>query len=395
MARIPIQISLAVVLGLVVSSAAHAEGGDRVRIEATGEAREGDDTARTRAIDDAFARALEQFLSEELTRTQRRRHAKALRQRIVRRARLFVAAFGVEEESVVEGRLRVRVAAQIDRAKVRTVLEEIGIEDRSGGGASRSRPAVALLMHATIGDKTTTSFGESGGDGGIAGRRFARELGERGFRLADATGVAAPVSRDPAAGLPVDDRGAAALCRTIGAGGAFVVGISLGDRGTIRGTRLFGAESVARVRVVAESGKLVGKSETRGAGFAETVPGAAAAAARDAAAQAAIAVLPAAERFWPAPRATDDAMQVVVRGAHTWAAIEAVVAQLASSRGVSRVNIRRVRSGEVALAVDTTMKSAQIAAVVSATRLAEGNLSATSRGQAAVEAVVRTDQPDS
>ena len=67
-----------------------------------------------------------------------------------------MAAFGVEEESVAEGRLRVRVAAQIDRAKVRDVLEEIGIEDRSSGGASRSRPAVALLLHATLGGKSTS-----------------------------------------------------------------------------------------------------------------------------------------------------------------------------------------------------------------------------------------------
>lgn len=368
---------------------ARADVGDRVRIEATGEAAEGDASARTQAIDDAFARALDQLLTDELSRAERRRYAKPIRDRIIRHARLYVVAFAVEDESSIEGRIRVRVSAQIDRAKVLDVLDEIGIRAQAQQPSSRSRHPVVLLLHATLGKRASATFGDGGGDGGVAGRQFATELREQGFSLLDATGTSAPVSRDASSGLPVDDSGAAALARSLGAGGAFVVGIALVGEGPIRGTRLAGAEVSARVRVVTESGKAIARAEVRGAGFGEDAADATAAAAREAVERAVGEVLPAASRFWPAPRVSDDATVVEIRDVNHWAAVEAVIAQLASARGVSSVGIRRVRRGEVDLALDTSRPIRELVALVGAARFEGGSIAASGRGDRVVEARVQ------
>lgn len=368
---------------------ARGDSGDHVRIEASGEARSDEASARSNAIDDAFARALEELLSDELTRAEMRRYAKPIRERIVRRARLYVVAFAVDEESSVEGVLRVRVSAQIDRAKVLAALEEIGIRERTARPAGRARQPVALLLHATLVGQSHATFGAGGGDGGVAGRQFADELREQGFHLVDATGSSAPVSSETSSGIPVDDEGAAALAHKLGAGGAFVVGIVLSGQAPVRGTRLSGAEVDAHVRVVTESGKAIARADVRGAGYGQTAEEAAAAAARDAVERAVSAVLPAASRYWPSPRISDDATVVAIRDAPAWTAIEAVIAQLRSARGVSSVGIRHVRSGEVVLAVDTTLPARQLVAVVGAARFEGGSIAATSRSPGLIEATVQ------
>ncbi len=374
---------------LAFAEVALADVGDRVRIEAMGEAEDGDVSSRTQAIDDAFARALDQLLADELSRSEMRRYAKPIQERILRHARVYVVAFAVEDESSIEGRLRVRVAAQIDRAKVLDVLDEIGIRAQATQRASRSRQPVVLLLHATLDEHSFVTFGDGGGDGGVAGRQFASELREQGFKLVDATGSSAPVSRDASSGLPVDDSGAAAMARSLGAGGAFVVGIALVGEGPIRGTRLAGAEVAARVRVVTESGKAIARAEVRGAGFGEAQADATLAAAREAVERAVAEVLPSAGRYWPAPRVSDDATVVEIRDATRWAAVEAVLAQLGTARGVSSVSIRRVRRGEVDLALDTSRPLRELVALVGAAHFEGGSIAASGRGEGVVEARVQ------
>ena len=193
-----------VVLAATLAMAGRAAADEGMSIDAVGEASGSGDEGRARAIDDAFAAAVDQVIAIELTRTQVRRHRALLRDKVTRRARLFVLSYRVRAQSGGETGVRVEITARIDRQRLREALADLDL-GAVAPSPRRQRPKVVLLVRSMIAGKAGVSFGKGGGDGGVVGRVLAHELSELGFELVSAGGKPAPVSRASRGRLPLDD----------------------------------------------------------------------------------------------------------------------------------------------------------------------------------------------
>jgi|GEM_PF-5845072 len=345
----------AAALVAVAAAAQPAAARDMAGYEVTGEAKTGDSAARTRALDRAFAAAVERALKDVLADSVLRQHAATIRDKIIRRARLHVVSYRVHKQTSAEGRLTIKVGVLIDRDKLRAALAELGIDTASTTATPSvsMRPKVVVLLHASIAGKNLVTYGNapSGRDGGAAAKAFIAQLKQRGFDVVTST-VTPPVSTTTEPGLPLDDAAATTLANKAGAGGAFVVGIDVRNGGAIRGTKLRGATGRALVRLLdVRKGKLVARTTNNGAGFGADSDKAAASAAADVATRAVARVSGVAQRYWPTRPAISDGVAIVVRGDVQWAGIAKLLASLRAATDVSSAAARRFRPGEVALVV--------------------------------------------
>lgn len=363
---------------------------DTIRIEARGQSDTRDAAepaaARTRALDAAFAAALEQALAELIAPAVRARHQREIGTEVLRRARLFIASYKVLEEGEIEGQRVVRITATVDLDKLRDKLAERGIEAAAEPGevaeesapASRARPKVVVLLHAVVGETTATTFGQRGDDGGVPGRTLIQNLREQGFEVLSAAGAAAPVSREAPQGVPLDDAAAGIMARQAGAGGAFVLGLQALPDGLIRGTRLVGAQARAVVRVLdaedSGSATLVAKAVVQSASFAESLEEAQSAAAAEVATRALLAVTQTVADRWPPRITADDALIVEIRGYRGWSSVDAIIKGLSGTRGIERVWPRRLGKQGVALAVVTELGRGRVAAALKRVALPGGTL---------------------
>jgi hypothetical protein len=353
-------------------------------VEARGEAAGGGEPARVQAIDAALAQALGSTLAEVVPAAQRRTHGKAINDKIVRHARRFVSGFRVLDQGESEGRLRLRLVARVDMDKLRDALGELGIELAEPGPATAPRPKMIVLVHATIGDDTAASFGERGQDGGPAGQALVRALRELGFDIVNTAGRAVPVSRETPQGLPLSDQAAAEMARQAGAGGAFVVGLRAEPDGQIRGTSQAGARGRAAIRVLDLAGRagVVARAEIAGAGFADSMDQALAAAAADLITRLVLAVAPHLAQHWPPALAAGDEMLIEVDGVSGWQHVRPLMEHLAGTRGIDRVWPRHLGRRGVILGVATSMDRRRVAAALRRATVPGAAISVHSSGDA-------------
>src|SRR5262245_36228998 len=101
-------------------SVAHAE--DIVAYQAEGDAPAASGDARVMALDEAFARAVSNALSDLVDGNVRTARKGELDREIVGRARLWVSKFAVTKDETIEDRRELTVSVKIDRDKLRARL---------------------------------------------------------------------------------------------------------------------------------------------------------------------------------------------------------------------------------------------------------------------------------
>jgi hypothetical protein len=405
-ARRPIGIACALAAAFLgFAPAARAQDQERVVMEVRGEWAGTDSAARGRAIDQAFAAAVERGLRGLVGDRDRAEHKAAIDKGVVRRARLFVTSYRVVSEKAEGGRTQVAVSATVDVGKMRAALAELKVpvsaaaagrgsalvpSEGAGGGGG---PAAVLLLKVTTPEGTVASFGRGGGDGGAAGAALAREIQGMGVRLRPAGGEQVAVSSEGDPLLPLGDEAAVDLARRLGAASAWVVGMEIRSDGAIRGTRLQGAAGRGKLRVLdAERGEVFAESEAEGAGFDRALEEATAAAARDLSGRLAGAVSGKIGERWAATASAGGPQILVrVRGATTWASIAALIHKLGATTGIEAVHAREVVRGRVALGVETRLAPARVASALQQVRLPSGTVTAQSRGERQVDVEVRGD----
>lgn len=390
------------VLALPAMRTARAQGSEQVAVEARGEWAGTDEAARGRAIDQAFAAAVERALRGMVGERDREQHRAALDRSVVRRARLFVASYRVVSERSDGGRTAVAVSATIDLAKLRAALDELKVPV-SGAAAGRSGsslvgegsgPSAVLLVQVSTPDGTVANFGRGGGDGGAAADALQNEMQSMGLRVRSARGEEIAVSGGDAESLlPLGDAAAVDLARRLGAVSVWVVGMDVRAEGPIRATRLQGAAGRGKLRVIdVERGEVLAESGAEGAGFDRAVGQAAAVAARDVGQHLARGVSgKVTERWASAASAGGPQILVRVRGAHSWASVSALVRKLGSTSGVDAVHAREVARGRIALGVETRLPSSRVAAAAQQARLPSGTILAQPRGERQVDVEIRGD----
>lgn len=404
MTRRGVALAFAALAWVVSAPAALAQEGapERTTLEVRGEWAGTDEAARGRAIDQAFAGAIERGLRALVGEKDRDQHREALDRNVVRRGRLFVASYRVVSEKADGGRTQVVVAATLDMTKLRAALAELKVPVSGGRVSSSLAPSggegggasAVLLVKVTTRDGTITNFGRGGSDGGAAADALERELQSLGLRLRSPRGEQIAVSGsegDPL--LPVGDEAAADLARRLGAGSVWVVGMDVRADGPIRATRLQGAAGRGKLRVLdIERGELVAEAEAEGAGFDRALDQAAAIAARDLSQRLVGQVAGKADQRWSsAASASGPQVLVRVRGAHTWASIGALIQKLGATTGVDAVHAREVVRGRIALGVETRLPPARVAAALQQARLASGTVAAQPRGERQVDVEIRGD----
>ncbi len=346
--------------------------------------------ARTRALDVAFATAVDRAVTELVAPADRTAHRGEIERAIVGRARLYVASFKVVTEGADGADFHVTAQIRIDRDKLRAKLGELGVPVVARAGTldvplplgpigtvpvhvGPAATRATVLLRVTTPTAVLATYGVDGGD-----TPGADAVAERAAR-AGLTVVAAPHSGPAAHGggeLPLDDDGARALAGDARARVAVVVGVTLEGTGPVRGTREQGAIAVATARVLDDrtvTGQGRARSGAHGLDVATAVTRAARAAATEAAAQA---LTPPSPRGLPgappAPAAPPlggeaGAVLVRIRGALAFGGVRAIRDQLASEAGVERVLIRRLAAGEVVLVVRTRQRADRLASAVRTT----------------------------
>ncbi len=354
--------AIAVALGGSAAADDARGSGRSMQFEALGSAPAEAEQARVQALDAAFLEVVEQALVRLLDVSTRARHEADLEARIQRRARRYIRSYRVLEETRRGSRMQVRISAQVDEARLRAALDELGIEagaTPAGGGTGRR---AVVLVQVSQGGRVEASFGADGGDGGPVGRALAELAREYGFGVVGAEGASAPGSGSPGEGLPLDDEAAARVAGAVGADVVFVAGVELGVPGRIRGTALAGVVGRGALRVLEVSdgeARLVADAHTAGGGFASTEAEASEEAARALVRRLGAAVAGAVAEYWPPRAPAEDALLVEIRGHQDWQPVAAIVEHLGRSSGISRVWPRWVGVGGTILAVVTDVEGAR------------------------------------
>ncbi len=393
---------------LVATSAAYAESNDpdeTTRVAASGAAPADATDARTKAIDRAFANAVDTSVVDIVPADLRTKHRGDIRDRIVRRARLYIARYKVREEGDDGQVYRVRLDAWIDTGKLRQALASLGIElagDRPAGGApavqpgSRVRPTILLISLTNVDGAASASFGRDGGDGGALGRAIARELGEHGFEVIGAPGVAPPVSETAGTSLPVSDSAAAEMAREVGAGGVVVVGAEVFRDGKVRGTRLLAAGARGRARVIdLDEGVSVADETVEVGYYADTAEVALDAGAVELGRRVVLAVAGSMKQHWPAAVVAEASVVVEITGATMWKPVLRTMRALKKAPGVTAVEPRRFRAGSISLEVTTSLSAARVAKAIVGAKFDRGTVEVRTAGDHRVRVEISPAPPAS
>lgn len=380
----------ALLIAAALASSAPAAAGERATDLVVSGAAEGHgEEARTRALDRAFAAAVEQAVDDLLPPEAVASSRDRLASQVIRRARLYVASYRVIDEGVAEGETQVEVATRIDVAALRGALAELGLSATGAAAAapvaasatSGARPKLVLLVAVSEPGTQRTSFGTTGDEQIESYRAIARALEERGFELVSAAGtrVDRAALGEQGAGTVLADASALDLARKLGAGGAVIVGLAARQDGRIRGTSFLGAQARGVARVLeAGGGRTLATAEADEATWGASAASAAESGLRQAAESLAPQLAAAVSRQWPAARGNldSDRLAVRIRGASSWSPVAAIIRQLALAHGVSAVHPTDVRGGEVLLGIETSLPVAKIVGLIRRTSLGSGSLSA-------------------
>ena len=386
------RIALALLVTIAAAHAARAE--DVATYETDGSSAAALADARNRALDVAFAAAVQGALADLVAPADLTSFRGDLDRVIVARARLYVASFKVTAEETRGDELHVSAAVRIDRDRVRAKLTELGVPIKAVAGPPGTGPQPVTHARAVVLIRINAPTPRQGSDGSGGGSGAVSVVANYGAAAADsvpgleaidalvrASGAEiAPAPRSgPAAhadgDLPLDDESARALAGDAKAGTVVIVGVSVEGAGPVRGVRAEGASAIAHVRVLAGD-QVIGSATVRAGAYAAEDPSAIARAEGNAALAAVTAAVPAAEpgadgaaAVPPPPPLHPDAgiVLVRVRGLVAWAPIKAITAQLAQTSGVDKVVMLRFAPGEIALAVTTKQRAERIAAAVRAT----------------------------
>lgn len=387
---------LALILLVYAPTPAHAD--DIRAVQASGEATNDSESARVQAIDTALAEAVGQVLIDTVAPAARRRWRGQLNTHVVRRARRFVAGFKVLEEGEVENRLRVRIEARVNLARLRAELEELGVLDDENG-TGEPRPKLVFLVHESAGDTVWASFGERANRLGPAAKAMENRLSEHGFTLVSTAGQGVPIARELPEGMPLADESAADMALAKGAGGALVMGARAWPDGTIRGTPLVGARARALVRVLDVDRdrvvSLVARIEVESAGYGETDAQAMAQALARAGERALDMLASTLSGYWPPlVSAPDDTLLVEVRGYRAWQEVAALLAGLAATRGVERAWPRQLGSRGLVLAVRSRLERRRVSSIIERIALPDATVEVEERGAGLVVSIGATGAED-
>jgi hypothetical protein len=377
---------LAAALALIAAAAAPAAADDVVSYETDGAAAAALTDARTRALDVAFAAAVDHALADLVAPADLTAFRGDLDRTIVARARLYVASFKVTEEATRGDELHVSAAVKIDRDRVRAKLTEMGVPTRAApapgpgpaigpgpGPVSSSGPRAVVLLRVSTPTRVIATYGTAAAESVPGAEALAELVRGAGWAQVPAprSGPAAHAGGD----LPLDDDAARALGGDAKARTIVIVGVTIEGAGAVRGARTEGATAIAHVRIL-DGDQVVGEGVARAGAYAAEDAGAIARAATAAAAAATTAALPRPQgptgpmtpASPPPPlHAEPGVILVRLRGLAVWTPIRTISAQLAQTSGVEKVSMRRVAPGEVVLAVATKQNAARIAAAVRAT----------------------------
>lgn len=363
----------------LVAVAAAPAAAQTEAVEVAGSAPASDADPRARALDAAFARAVERSVDAVVAPGARGAHDGVIRERVIRRARSFVAKYRVISEGEDGDVYRVRVAAWINAAALRETLTEAGVPlaDPGAPAAAGERPRLVVLVHVDAAGERQATFGLTATDGGPFADALRRELRELGFELVDAGGVEIEIGATGQR-LPVGDAAAVELARRVGAGGVVIVGARVAPDGRIRGTRLVGARGMAAVRVVdAADGSVVATADVESATYGAADDEAVRRAAGELGANAGRGVGRDLTRRWPAPAAAERGVLVIVRGAPGWAAVHEVWHALRAAPGVELVAPRRFEPGAVSLLAVTGLDASRLARALDGARFRDARVRVT------------------
>ncbi|HWU90443.1 MAG TPA: hypothetical protein VN253_24430 [Kofleriaceae bacterium] len=351
------------------SSAARAE--DLAVYEVEGEADAGVSDPRVVALDDAFARAISQALSDVIDAETRKANKAALTENILGRARLWIARFSVTKDETVDGRRQLTVAVRVDRDKMRARLGELNITTTSSGEQPKpGAKAVVILLRTADGKGARASYG-AGAEKDVPGLgALAAQLRGAGMAIkrAPASGPAARVRADGE--LPLEDDEAAALAADAKADVAAVAGVSVGEPMLPHGVAAPAVLVTAQVRLIAGR-KPIGQGAAQVAARG-TEPAVIAAAIERALVAATSDVVPPAPRELAkgqgytgddAPVAEPGVVLVRLAPKTPWGLVAAEQKWLSGAKGISRAVLRRASPGGWVIGVTTTESVERIAQI--------------------------------
>jgi hypothetical protein len=242
---------------LLVPALAHAE--DVIAYEAEGDAPVSASDARVMALDEAFAHAVSNALSDLVDGNVRTQRKGELDREIIARARLWVVKFAVTKDETSDDRRELTVSVKIDRDKLRARLAELNVAMKdSGGGADptgvQQRTATVLLrIAAPTGVRAV--FGQNAEKELPGLTSITNLLRNAGFavRRAPAAGPAARADGE----LPVSDEEADALANEAKAEVVAIAGVTVGAPVPVRGQPMDASLVTAHVRIVDRKDKKV------------------------------------------------------------------------------------------------------------------------------------------
>ncbi len=334
---------------------------DSVVVTVSGEAPGSGERARVAALDQAFAGAIKKVVADLVEAAVIREQSDRIRVEIVARSRRFVASYRVVEEKSEKGLVTVRIAATVDRDKLKAGLEALGI--RAEGAAERGtlRPKALILARETgprplVGSASCV-------------QAFKAMLDGLGFSVIESPVV--PVSIEENTELAGSEL-AIEIARGVKAEAVFVIGVTAVGAGRIRGTLDSGGEAQATARAYAAAdGQEVAVAESAGAGFAPTLTEAAQKASADGCDRVGRQMSAALARRWPLAAKDSPNVTVLVTGARNWGPVGAMVRELGPSATGMRVELY---GGQVMLGLKTTLTPGQVSMAFSRVKLANAQL---------------------
>lgn len=373
---------MAVLVGsLAVAGPARAE--DVVAYQADGDAAAAAPDARVAALDEAFARAVSQAVSELVEPEVRRQSKPVIDRELIGHARLWVARFTVTREAVADDRKQLSVSVRIDRDKLRARLAELNIATReagepppgsaqgSGQGTAQSSAQNAVvLLRVAAPDGVHASYGLAA-EKEVAGLAALSDVLRRAsfaIKRAPASGPAARADGE----LPLDDDTAEALAAEARAELALIGGVAVGAPVPLRGVAASSVLITARLRLIdRKAHKLIGQGAAVVASRG-TDPGEVGYAIDRALLAAVADVLPQPAQGVQAPTFSGDDTPVgepgvvLVRLAREtpWPMVQAELKHLVGARGVSHATLRRVSPAGWVIGVATRDSIDRIASIV-------------------------------
>jgi hypothetical protein len=363
-----IRCVLIVAMLLSLELAAHAE--DVVAYQTEGDAPAAGADARVMALDEAFARAVSNALSDLVASEVRTQRKGELDREIVARARLWVVKFGVTKDETVDGRRVVSVSVKIDRDKIRARLAELKIAIKDAGTpivptAPAARTAT-ILLRINVPKGVRATFGANADKDLPGTSALTTLLRNAGFavRRAPASGNPRPDGE-----LPVSDDEGDALANEAGAEVMAIAGVSVGASVPVRGQPGTAALVTAHVRIVDRRDKKVLGQGTASAAVRGEDPGYA---VDRALLGAAVDVLPPAPtKLGPAgafkgddvPLGDTDIVLVRMPARTPYAIVLAEQKYLAGAKGIRAATLRRLSPAGWVIGVATSESVEQIARI--------------------------------